>query len=90
MATIAVTVAWATTAIQELVSIAVPAGAPARLAIERSGLVVAYGLDLAHLGVAIHGRRATLDTPLVDGDRVELTRALVADPKDARRKRARR
>jgi uncharacterized protein len=90
MATIAVTVAWATPTIQDLVTVEVPAGVPARLAIEHSGLAAAYGLDLAQLGVAIHGQRATLDTALADGDRIELTRPLVADPKDARRKRARR
>ncbi len=38
--------------------------------------------------VGIHGRRATLDTRLADGDRVELYRALSADPKQARRRRA--
>jgi putative ubiquitin-RnfH superfamily antitoxin RatB of RatAB toxin-antitoxin module len=40
------------------------------------------------LAVGIHGRRATLDTPLRDGDRVEIYRPLVADPKEARRRRA--
>lgn len=38
--------------------------------------------------VGIHGRRVTLDTPLRDGDRVELYRPLGADPKEARRRRA--
>jgi putative ubiquitin-RnfH superfamily antitoxin RatB of RatAB toxin-antitoxin module len=90
MARIAVSVVWATPTLQDIVAVDVPAGATTRLAIERSGLVVAYGLDLAALGVAIHGKRATLETPLTDGDRVELTRPLVADPKEARRKRARR
>ena len=85
---IEVTVAWATPAIQELVGVEVPLGAPARCAIERSGLVAAYGLDWSQLGIAIHGRRASLETVLAEGDRVELTRPLVAVPKDARRKRA--
>jgi len=90
MATIAVSVAWATPTTQDIVTVDVPSGAHARVAIERSGLVTAYGLDLAQLGVAIHGQRATLETALADGDRVELTRPLIADPKEARRKRARR
>jgi putative ubiquitin-RnfH superfamily antitoxin RatB of RatAB toxin-antitoxin module len=46
-------------------------------------------LDRAAIGYAIFGQRARADTPLRDGDRVELTRPLVADPKDARRQRAR-
>ncbi len=41
------------------------------------------------VGVAVFGERAGPDTPLRDGDRVELLRALQTDPKDARRRRAR-
>ena len=39
-------------------------------------------------GYAVFGQRATPQTPLGEGDRVELLRPLVADPKDARRRRA--
>ena len=39
---------------------------------------------------AIHGERVPGDAPVADGDRVELLRALQADPKDARRLRAER
>ena len=38
----------------------------------------------------IWGRAAALDTVLRDGDRVELTRGLLVDPKEARRQRYRR
>lgn len=41
-------------------------------------------------GYAVYGQRAGPDTVLRDGDRVELLRPLQADPKDARRKRARK
>ena len=37
---------------------------------------------------AVFGVRATADTELREGDRLELLRPLVADPKDARRRRA--
>lgn len=37
---------------------------------------------------AVFGNVASLDTPVQDGDRVELLRPLQADPKDARRRRA--
>lgn len=40
--------------------------------------------------VGVHGRRVTLDTRLANGDRVEIYRPLSADPKEARRARARR
>jgi putative ubiquitin-RnfH superfamily antitoxin RatB of RatAB toxin-antitoxin module len=39
--------------------------------------------------VAVHGVLAQENQPLRDGDRVELLRPLVADPKDNRRRRAR-
>lgn len=38
--------------------------------------------------VGIHGRRVGPEQRLADGDRLELYRALPADPKEARRKRA--
>lgn len=47
--------------------------------------------DLAEVsGYAIFGVRADLDTRLRDGDRVELLRPLLMDPKEARRLRARK
>lgn len=39
--------------------------------------------------LAVFGQAATLQTRLHDGDRVEILRPLVADPKQARRQRAR-
>lgn len=39
-------------------------------------------------GVGVFGRACTADRLLVDGDRVEVYRALVADPKAARHRRA--
>jgi putative ubiquitin-RnfH superfamily antitoxin RatB of RatAB toxin-antitoxin module len=44
--------------------------------------------DPAIRAVAVHGLRVAPTDALQDGDRVELLRALVADPKDARRRRA--
>ncbi|MGY0504206.1 RnfH family protein [Luteimonas sp. e5] len=60
------------------------AGARVGEAVAASGL--AEGFELA--GVAVFGRRAGMDSELVHGDRVELLRALVIDPKQARRQRA--
>ena len=39
--------------------------------------------------LAVFGQTATLETRLHDGDRVEILRPLLADPKQARRQRAR-
>jgi putative ubiquitin-RnfH superfamily antitoxin RatB of RatAB toxin-antitoxin module len=38
--------------------------------------------------VGIYGKLKTLDTVLRDGDRVEIYRPLIADPKVTRRRRA--
>ncbi len=74
----------------------VPAGACMRDALSICGL--ARGRELltqmqsvdhvADSFVGIWGRRALLNTPLNDGDRIELYRELVADAKSARLKRA--
>jgi len=42
------------------------------------------------LKASVWGRVAPLDAALRDGDRVELTRGLLVDPKEARRQRYRR
>ena len=43
----------------------------------------------AGYGLAVFGRRADLTSKISDGDRIEILRALLRDPKDARRVRAR-
>lgn len=63
--------------------ITLPDGATVADAVAASGLSL-EGID----GYAIHGERAAADDPLADGDRVELLRPLLLDPKEARRRRA--
>jgi uncharacterized protein len=51
--------------------------------------ITAAGLTLGdHTGMAIYGETVTSDHRLRDGDRIELLRSLVVDPKEARRRRA--
>jgi len=83
-----VTVVWATPGIQDLVPVSLPHGATVADAVAQSQLVERYALDVTQLRFAIFGRRAAPEAPLGDGDRVEITRPLVADPKDSRRRRA--
>jgi len=65
------------------------AGCTAGDAVRASGVLEACPeIDLARNRVGIFGRLAPLDAPLRDGDRVEIYRALMADPKEARRRRA--
>jgi putative ubiquitin-RnfH superfamily antitoxin RatB of RatAB toxin-antitoxin module len=47
------------------------------------------GIDFAGSAVGIFGRVSALSRALADGDRVEIYRPLTADPKTARRARAR-
>lgn len=51
-------------------------------AIVRSGLLTEYKhIDLARNKVGIFGRLKPLDTPLAEGDRIEIYVPLVVDPK---------
>ena len=46
------------------------------------------GVDIAHAPVGVFGKPAAADRILEDGDRIEIYRPLAADPKVARRNRA--
>jgi len=66
-------------------------GETALEAIRRSGLLERFAeIDLSVQGIGVWGRPCPLDTPLRDGDRVEIYRPLAVDPKEARRLRATR
>jgi len=68
-----------------------PAGAIASEAVARSQFATSIpGFDAATLSHAIFGRAISATTVLRDGDRLELLRPLIADPKQARRMRATR
>lgn len=88
MTEIRVVVAWATPAHQELVPVTLTAGATVERAIDASGLTTRYSIDLRAMRVGINGRLARLDAPVTDGDRIEIYRPLIADPKTVRRARA--
>ena len=66
----------------ESVTLRLPAGATVRDALEAAG----FGTRQRDVGV--YGRRVRPDAPLADGDRVEIYRPLVLDPKERRRQRA--
>jgi putative ubiquitin-RnfH superfamily antitoxin RatB of RatAB toxin-antitoxin module len=74
---------------QVVITLCVPRGTTAGEAIVLSGLPARYiDFDPAKAQVGIYGRRVELDIELAAGDRVEIYRPLVADPKLARRRRA--
>ncbi len=86
---IKVQVCYATPSFEFLRDLELIAGTTLEQAINQSGLLQQVGgIDLATCAVGIHGKKKTLDTVLREHDRVELYRPLIADPKEARRRRA--
>lgn len=74
---------------QVIVALDVPRGATVRDAILMSGLTQRFPeLGAAQGRVGIYGKPVPMDHELRAGDRVEIYRPLVADPKQARRRRA--
>lgn len=84
-----VDVVYAEARAQWVLDVELPAGATVEQAIRASGILSRLPtIDLARNAVGIHGNRARLTDPLQDGDRVEIYRPLIVDPKEARRRRA--
>lgn len=73
----------------DIVALQLPAGATLRDAVDASGLVARHAIA-APQRVGVWGRLRKLDDAVHDGDRVEIHRPLVVDPKQARRLRQRR
>ena len=71
-----------------LVAIDVADGATVGDALRIADAAKRIGTPLDAAGLAIFGQRVDAATPLREGDRVEITRPLVCDPKAARRARA--
>jgi len=83
-----ITVAYAGGGVEAIVAVELPPGSTLADALTASRLLERPEIGGRAVDCAIHGERADPATPLRDGDRVELVRPLVADPKDARRRRA--
>lgn len=74
---------------QVLKSMTVAEGTTVREATLKSGLEVEFPeLDLQQSPLGIFGKAVKDETVLRDGDRIEVYRPLLIDPKEARRKRA--
>lgn len=71
-----------------IVPVEIADGASVADAVSASGIVERLNLFEAALSYAIHGQQARATTPVRAGDRIELLRPLVADPKETRRMRA--
>ena len=76
---------------QEVRSVGVASGATVADALRGSGILSRFPeLILERLKVGVFGRRVSLEHVLRAGDRIEIYRELIAEPKTARRARAER
>ncbi|MRS92158.1 RnfH family protein [Enterobacteriaceae bacterium RIT714] len=86
---IAIEVAYALPEKQYLQRVKLEEGATVEDAIRASGLLeLRSDIDLTKNKVGIYSRPVKLTDMLNDGDRVEIYRPLIADPKELRRQRA--
>lgn len=69
------------------VLLAVEPGTPVIDVMHLSGLMKRYP-EISGLPVGIFSKKVSLDTPVQAGDRIELYRPLLIDPKQKRRERA--
>lgn len=84
-----VEVAYAKPDEQVILEVPVEPGMTVQQAIEHSKILERLPeIDLEVNKVGIFGKAVKLDTVLLAGDRVEIYRPLVADPKEVRRRRA--
>jgi putative ubiquitin-RnfH superfamily antitoxin RatB of RatAB toxin-antitoxin module len=87
--TINVEVAYAEPARQLIIPVNIDLGTTVGGAIVQSGMMEEFPeLDVENSKVGIFGKASTMETRLKEGDRVEIYRALIADPKEVRRQRA--
>lgn len=86
---ITVEVVFAKPGEQALEQLHVPQSATIEAVIRQSGLLERFPeIDLKTNKVGVFGKAAALSATLNDGDRIEIYRPLIADPKEARKKRA--
>jgi putative ubiquitin-RnfH superfamily antitoxin RatB of RatAB toxin-antitoxin module len=87
--TIAVEVAYAKPEEQLILALQVPVGTSLREAVERSGVLERFPeIDPDTMKVGIFGKLKKSSQELRAGDRIEIYRPLIADPKEVRKQRA--
>ncbi|MCQ1059962.1 RnfH family protein [Photobacterium sp. DNB23_23_1] len=84
-----VEVVYALPDVQKVIRVTVTPDMQVQQIIEQSGVLTLYPeIDLKKNKVGIYSRNVKLDATVHDGDRIEIYRPLLADPKEIRRKRA--
>ena len=88
---ITVEVAYAWPGQQTLIEVKLQAGSTIEAAIERSGILMQCPeINLAVQEVGIFSRLCQLSDEVFNGDRIEIYRPLIIDPKEARRAKAKK
>lgn len=86
---ITVEIAYALPEQQVIITVQIPSQSTIENAIQTSGILQRFPeIDLKINKVGIYGKLAKLETSLRHMDRIEIYRALIADPKVVRRNRA--
>ena len=82
-------IAYATLELQKIVECEIEPGVSARDAVRQSGIRQYFSdIDVDSCKLGVFGKSIPEDYELVDGDRIEIYRPLIADPKEVRRQRA--
>ena len=88
---LAIEVAYATPEKQLIVPCLVEPGTAPRQAIRLSGINAHFPeIDVEHCAIGVFGKAIADDYALRPGDRIEIYRPLLADPREVRRQRAAR
>lgn len=84
-------VAYAVCKVQRIVKLSVDEGCTIELAIDRSGILLEFpDIDLMKQKVGIFSKQKKLTDIVSEGDRIEIYRPLMIDPKEARKKRVKK
>ena len=82
-------IAYATLQKQRILLVDVEPGTMAEQAVKLSSIIESFPeIDMNHLKLGIFGKAIKSDHILEEGDRIEIYRPLVADPKEVRRQKA--
>ena len=91
LASVEVEIVYGRTGAVQVIRQQVPGSATLRQAIELSGILEMYpDIDLDSNKVGIFSRKRELHDRVNAGDRIEIYQALKVDPKEARRRRAKK
>jgi putative ubiquitin-RnfH superfamily antitoxin RatB of RatAB toxin-antitoxin module len=82
-------IAYATPEVQKIIECEVEPGVSPRDVVRRSDIGGYFSeIDSESCDLGVFGKLIAEDYDLIDGDRIEIYRPLIADPKEVRRQRA--